>query len=164
MSLVAIYLIFSMLFVICSDVTRYLIPNWLVGSLLVCYPLAIFMFHAPLDWLMALSGMVLVFIVGYFIFAMRWMGGGDIKLITVLALWVGWQHLPDFIIIFALYGGVFAMIIWLVRKALPFVPRKTQTLPRILREGEPVPYGVAIALGFLTMMGMGEIPGVALAL
>lgn len=160
MSVITIFIFFSMLAVLYFDVTRYIIPNWLVGALLAVYPLAVMMARHPVDWKMAVAGMAVVLVVGYFIFAMKWMGGGDIKLITACALWVGLKNLPDFLFIVALIGGVFALSLWGVRKALPFIPPKPDAppLPRILKQGEPVPYGVAIAFGFLLMIWIGKVP------
>lgn len=132
------------------DVTRFLIPNWLVGALLITYPLAVYWSPAPVDWKMALLGMAAVFAVGYVVFAMHWMGGGDIKLITACALWVGWRNLPEFLILVALLGGLFSLLVWGTRKALSYAGA-TPTL-RLLRDGEPIPYGVAIAIGFLASM------------
>lgn len=148
-----------MLAVIWFDITRYIIPNWLVGSLLVLYPVAVMLAPGDADWKMAIVGMVVVFIAGYVLFAMRWMGGGDVKLITVCSLWVGWQSLLEFIFMFALIGGAFSLLLLVLRKMLPFIPRKNpdKPLPRILRNGEPVPYGVAIAIGLLLMMTMGKL-------
>ena len=162
MSVVAIYLVFSMLAVLYFDVSRYIIPNWLVGLMLGAYPAAVFMTHAHVDWKMAVVGMGLVLVVGYVIFAFKWMGGGDIKLLTVCALWVGLANLPDFIFIVAIIGGVFSLMLWGGRKILLFLPKRKDAppLPRILREGEPVPYGVAIAFGFLLMLLNGKIAAI----
>lgn len=147
-----------MLCVIWFDVTRFLIPNWLVGALLVLYPLAVYWGHAQVDWKMALLGMAVVFAVGYVVFAMKWMGGGDIKLITACALWVGLKGLPEYLILVALLGGAFAVIVWVLRKVLPHLPVKVSF--RLLKDGEPIPYGVAIAVGFLLMMAEGKIPAI----
>lgn len=154
---ITLYVLFSMLAVIYFDVTRYIIPNWLVGSLLAIYPLAVWMTPGEVDWKMALAAMAVTFAVGYVVFAMRWMGGGDIKLIIVCALWVGMKHLPDFIIITALLGGIFALALWSARKLLPHLVKRETPWPRILREGEPVPYGVAIALAMLKMVWVGAL-------
>jgi len=160
MSVITIYLIFSMLAVLWFDITRYIIPNWLVGLMLGAYPVAVLMAHSHVDWKMAVVGMTVVLVCGYIIFAMKWMGGGDIKLITAGSLWVGLPNIPDFIFILTLIGGVFAVGVWGIRKVLPFLPKKPDAapLPRILRDGEPVPYGVAIAFGFLLMLCNGRIP------
>ena len=149
-----------MLAVIWSDVTHYTIPNWLVGFVLLCYPAAIFMAHAPVDWKMAIAAFGVVLAGGYIVFAMKWMGAGDIKLLAACALWVGWgENLLDFIYIVALLGGALAIGLWGGRKLIPFLPviNKIQPLPRILRQGEPAAYGVAIAIGFLVMMWQGKL-------
>ena len=154
------YLILSMLIVLWFDITRYIIPNWLVGLMLVAYPIAVVMSHNNINWVMALAGMVLMLFAGYGIFIMKWMGAGDIKLLTACALWVGWNNLMEFIIYVAFIGGVFSIIVLAARKALPFLPRKPDAapLPRILHDKAPIPYGVAIAFGLLLMLFQGRIP------
>lgn len=162
MFIITIYLIFSMLAVTYFDVTRFIIPNWLVGSLLILYPVAVLMAPHEVDWKNAVLGMALVFAVGYVVFAMKWMGGGDIKLLTVCSLWVGLHCLPDFIFLVALLGGAFSLGLWGFRKMAPALLKKSEsTLPRILRNKEPVPYGVAITLGFLILVWMGKLPVLA---
>ncbi|MCE2927671.1 MAG: prepilin peptidase [Rickettsiales bacterium] len=156
MAIISLYFIFSMLAVMVYDVTRYIIPNWLVGSLLVLYPVSLWLSHEAVDWQMALAAMGVVFALGYVVFALRLMGGGDIKLITVCALWVGWSLLLEFIFITAILGGILALSLWLIRKPIPYL-RPAKTLPRILKEGEPVPYGVAIALAMLYLQFSAKI-------
>jgi prepilin peptidase CpaA len=159
--IIGIYLIFSMLAVIWLDVTRYIIPNWLVGSVLALYPLVVFMSPVALDWQMALAALGIVFAVGYVFFIMRWMGGGDIKLIIACSLWVGLGHLVDFIFVLSIIGGAFSLALLFLRKAMPHIPNKSgKALPRVLQVGAPVPYGVAIAAAFLLLMWQGQIQGV----
>lgn len=158
MSLIILYLIFAMLTTLWLDVTRYTIPNWLVVSLLALYPVAVQLNPHPIDWQMALAGMAIVFAVGFFVFSLRFMGGGDIKLITVLALWVGWEKLADFAILFALIGGVFSLVVFILRKLQPYLPWKQKfKTPKLLQKDAPIPYGVAIASAFLWMMHQQEI-------
>jgi len=156
MAIISLYFIFSMLAVIIYDVTRYIIPNWLVGSLLVLYPVAVLLSPHAVDWLMALAAMGVVFILGYIVFALRLMGGGDIKLITVCALWVGWQVLPEFIFLMAMAGGLLAIVLWLLRKLLARW-KLGRPLPRVLKMGEPVPYGIAIAAAMLILNYLGKL-------
>ena len=159
MSVISIYLVFSMLAVLWYDISRYIIPNWLVGLMLATYPIAVAMSHSAVDWKMAVVGRLLVLVVGYIVFAMKWMGGGDIKLMTACALWVGLQNLPDFLFLVAIIGGAFSLGVLMMRKAMPFIPRKegSPPLPRLLRDDEPVPYGVAIAFGFLFLLLNGKV-------
>ncbi len=160
MNILLVYLIFSMLAVLWFDTTRYIIPNWLVSSLLFAYIFAAYTAPHAVDWKMAVAGTALVLVCGYIVFTMKWMGAGDIKLATVLALWVGLQNLPDFLFIISIIGGVLSGGLWLGRKALPYLPKKPkkENLPRILQDGAPVPYGIAIALAFAIMLWMGKVP------
>ena len=154
--IITIYLVFAMLAVMFFDLTRYLIPNWLTGSLLVLYPLAVFLAPQTVDWQAGLLALAVMFAVGYGIFALRLMGGGDVKLIIACALWVGLSQLAEFVILFALLGGALSVILWVGRKALPFLAPAFSP-PRALKAGEPVPYGVAIAIAFLWMLWAGKI-------
>lgn len=154
--IITLYLLFCMLAVLWFDTTRYIIPNWLNASLLVLYPVAVYLAPTSVDWQHALLGTAIVFAVGYLIFAKGWMGGGDVKLIVVCSLWVGWAGLLDFVVLFAILGGVLSVALYAGRKAMPYL--KLQKLPRILQDKQPVPYGIAIALAFLLMMKMGKIP------
>lgn len=158
MSLIPIYLLFSMFATCWLDCTRYTIPNWLVGSLLLLYPVAVYLSPHAVDWQMALAAMGLIFAVGYVVFALRLMGGGDVKLIIVLALWVGWKNLPEFVVWFGILGGIFTIFLLVMRKMFPYLPLpRTAKTPRIFQPGQPVAYGVAIAGAFLLLMHQGKI-------
>ena len=160
MSVIVLFLIFSMLAVLWFDGTSYIIPNWLVSLLFIAYPIAVLMSRAQLDWKMALAGAGIVLVIGYCVFAKKMLGAGDIKLLTACALWTGWDNLPDFLILVGLMGGLFAVGVWCIRRALPLmlVDYKNKKFARIFREGEPVPYGLVISVCFLIMMWIHEIP------
>ena len=156
MLIITTILIVAMFTVIYFDVTRFIIPNWLVGGLLLLYPLAVLLAPFHIHWQMALGAMLCSFAVGYVIFALNLMGGGDVKLIIVLSLWVGWEKLASFGFYFALLGGVMSLAIIIIRKVLPHLTSK-RPLPRVFRDKEPVPYGLAIAGAFLWLLINHEI-------
>ncbi len=142
------------------DIRHYLIPNWIVGLMLLMYPLAVWLSPAAVDWKTASLLAIAVFAVGYIIFIMRWMGGGDIKLLVACSLWVGGEGFPDFIFSVAIMGGLLSVSVLLAR----FVANKVMiqrgsnaALPKLLTHGAPVPYGVAIAGVFLWMMWSGQL-------
>ena len=92
---------------------------------------------------------VVMLAVGTFLFARGWMGGGDIKLLAASSLWFdlasGWKLL----VAIALAGGLEAvLLIGLRRIAWPDPVRRRVLL---LRRGEGIPYGIAIALGVALM-------------
>jgi len=164
MSIIILYLVFAMFAVMAYDASKFIIPNWLVGSLLLVYPIALVLANFAVDWKMDLLGMLLMFAIGYVIFALRLMGGGDVKLIIVLALWVGWEKLAMFGFNFAVLGGVLSIVILLVRKIIPHMVSDKGKLPRIFKNKQPVPYGLAIAGAFLMMLYTSDIPIVASSL
>jgi prepilin peptidase CpaA len=99
---------------------------------------------APLFWwssgLPAWPGVVLqlgfaglMFLLLAALFAMGAMGGGDVKLLTALALWLPWRPLLQLIVLMALLGGVLTILFLAGHKLLR-------------RAGElRIPYAVAIA-------------------
>ena len=82
-----------------------------------------------------------VFAMFAFIFSMGWMGGGDVKLLTALALWLPLAAVIKLLIAMALLGGVLTLLVVAVHRL-----RKLQSNPE-------VPYGVAIACAGLWVIG-----------
>lgn len=155
-------LAFLMLAVMYFDLTRYKIPNWIVGLVLLPYPAAVWFNPTAVDWMMslALAGGALLF--GMLIFILRWMGGGDIKLLVACILWVGMEGLADFLTLVAILGGVVSLALIIIRWAIPRleVIMKVETqwnLPKVLLKDSPIPYGLAIAGAFLTMLAQNQI-------
>jgi len=144
------------------DLARYIIPNWSVAALLVLWPVALLM--APtlpegFVWWQSLIVFAVVFAVGLGIFVLGLSGGGDVKLLAVLALWTGTQSTLELIAFMALLGGLLAVACLLIRPIVAkFVAvEKAASLPRILRYKEPVPYGIAITLAFLYLLWNGQV-------
>ena len=148
-----------MLAVLWFDTTKYIIPNWVVGLLLLVYPMAVATSQVNTNWTMSVLGALTVLVLGYVIFLRRLMGAGDIKLLTVCSLWVGLNGIVDFLVLVALGGGALAVVVLGIRKMMPFINKSKDTkIPRIFCDNEPVPYGIAIAFGFLYMMCAGQVP------
>lgn len=148
----------AMLLVIAWDATHYIIPNWLNALLLILYPLWWFTAPAAPDWAGALGMFALCFAVGFGLFALGLMGAGDVKLLSVLGLYVGFSEAGLALIIYmALLGGVLSLLLIILRRVLAGWKRR----PRLLRKKEPVPYGLAIAGSFLWLLFTGRVPGMA---
>lgn len=157
--LFTVALLCAMAAVIVSDVVRYTIPNWLNGVILVLYLVAICFLPAEPLW--ALLAASMVFALGLVSFSFGFMGGGDVKLLFVLMLWTGWSEASlEFIFMTAIIGGVLVIGVIMLRNIVPFIFKKRFTedrLPRLLRDKEPVPYGLAIAGAFLLVLLNGHI-------
>lgn len=86
--------------------------------------------------------MVFAVFVGAFHFG--WMGGGDVKMIGALALWLPFQALLWMLIVMSLIGGALTVVLMIERAAKA---RTAQVSGPV-----EVPYGVAIALAALFAM------------
>ena len=145
--------------VVVSDAVRYTIPNWLNGAILALYLVAICFLPAEPLW--ALFAASIIFAVGLVSFSFGFMGGGDVKLLFVLMLWTGWSEASiEFVFMTALIGGVLVIGVILLRNIVPFAFKKQFNegrFPRLLRDKEPVPYGLAIAGAFLVVLLNGHV-------
>jgi prepilin peptidase CpaA len=84
---------------------------------------------------------IVVFALFAGLFALGWMGGGDVKLLGALALWLPLVPLMRMLFTMSLLGGVLTLIVIAVHRF-----RKLKTSPE-------VPYGVAIACAGLWVIG-----------
>jgi prepilin peptidase CpaA len=89
-----------------------------------------------------------IFVTGAVLFHFGQMGGGDVKLLTVLSIWAGPSEVLPFLIQVAFAGGVLTMA-WIVNGHIvaPALGRIVQTDAKRV-----VPYGVAIAAGAYLMI------------
>lgn len=90
-----------------------------------------------------------IFVVLSILFAMKAMGGGDVKLLTALALWIQPLVYLKLLIMMALLGGVLTIGFGMWHVA------------RRQREKLAIPYGVAIALAGLWTIGSFYVPASA---
>ena len=149
------------------DVVSYTIPNWISAALIAGFPVAALAQGLPLQTVGINLGVgVAALILGMFMFAMRWIGGGDAKLFAAAALWLGWPAVPMYLGVTGIAGGAVAVGLLSLRSPLVagYVVNSPAWLRRLAEPGENVPYGVAIAVGGLAafpasalMQGLGHM-------
>ncbi len=141
-----------------SDARRFLIPNTIPLAIVALYPLYVFAAAAdgmPVDWGGGLLTGAAVFAVGVVLFAVKALGGGDVKLLAGAALWAGPGLVLELVVITGLAGGLLAFLLIGARHVARLVPLELVGIqvPVSLREGSirelHVPYGVAISAGGL---------------
>ena len=105
------------------DIRKFIIPNWLNAALLVLgllFALTTTFHGSGFNWVTHIACCVLFFAAGTLLFAAGFMGGGDVKLLSVLAFWAGPNYLLPFLVYTAAAGGVVSVIYffraWLVRR------------------------------------------------
>ncbi len=130
------------------DLARFEIPDTL--SILLLVGAVLFGLLVPgFAWGAHALALLAMFAVGLLLFALGWMGGGDVKLLTAFAAWTGLSGLPAFLTGVALAGGVLALVLIVARTGLKAAGRAPEAMPRLFRPGAPLPYAVAIAAGGL---------------
>ncbi len=155
MSIVTVILlsVFPVLVIVAAlkDVTTMTIPNWLCGALALAFFPAALASGLPLSTAGVHLGVgFAALLVGMGMFAARWLGGGDAKLLAAAALWLGWPDTGTFLVVTALAGGVLTMTLISARKLAPMLPtRGPGWSARLLEPKGDIPYGVAIAAGAL---------------
>jgi prepilin peptidase CpaA len=146
------------LVVVYTDLKSYLIPNWINGVILMLYPAFYFTAPEPIAWQIPVYGFLFCFALGFATFAVRMMGGGDCKLFIALGPWVGWSDtMMHFILYFTLYGLLMSVILAVIRGCI--AKERTESVPEIFRRKAPIPYGLAIGAGFITVLAMGIVHG-----
>lgn len=141
----------SLLIAAMNDLYEYKIPNWVSAVLFCAYFAAGVGLGAPAS--MLLEGFLFscaALVVGFALFAGKFLGGGDAKLIAACAPWIGPAALAPFLINTAFAGGAFAIALLMFRKtpALP-VYAHAPWLMRLHQRPKDIPYAVAIAIGGL---------------
>ncbi len=135
------------------DIWKYVIPNAITVALVALFVATALLLPFDMgwrDWMSHIGSAAVVFAAGAVLFAFNKMGGGDVKLLTAVAFWAGFQYLSQLLIVVALAGGALAIGLIVLRRVIAglMIARSeiaTLKVPRLLREGEPVPYALAIA-------------------
>ena len=133
-----------------SDIASFRIPNTISLALLGLAPLFWWALasHPNLSFAGIIPSLVtaaIVFAIGFAMFAAGLMGAGDVKLMAVLALWIGPAFATKIFTLIIIAGG--AVAVGVALKAYAKI-RKSCEKANLRKLGKHhVPYGVAIAFG-----------------
>ena len=133
------------------DLTTMKIPNWISGLLILGFFPAAFATGLPLmDMAIALGVAFAALLAGMAMFALRWIGGGDAKLMAAASLWFGLSGVAPFVLYTALIGGGFCLVLMTARRWFPALAGQAPGwVARLMQPKGDIPYGVAIAVGAL---------------
>jgi prepilin peptidase CpaA len=135
-----------------SDIRHRIIANWLNGAIAAGAPVFWWASGMALwpDVVIQLGLFLAVFAVFAALFAGGLLGGGDVKLLSALALWFTPASFLNLLLIMAFVGGLVAV---------GFVVRRFVFKPK---EPGKLPYGVAITAGGLWVLAANYLPENAL--
>tara|TARA_B100000678_G_scaffold202511_1_gene170409 strand:+ start:1896 stop:2387 length:492 start_codon:yes stop_codon:yes gene_type:complete len=131
-----------------TDLKARRIDNWLTGAVAIGAPL--FWWASGLSlWpgvAMQFGVALAAFVILAGLFALRAMGGGDVKLLTALALWIEPLQFGQLIVMMALLGGVLTLVFG----AWHIMRRRKDRIA--------IPYGVAISTAGLWVLASHYFP------
>jgi prepilin peptidase CpaA len=137
----------AMIYAAASDLVTMTISNRLSVALFLSFFAVAALIGMPLPDMgrhLIASAVVLVFAFGFF--ARGWIGGGDAKLAAATALWIGFSHLMDYLLVAAIIGGVLTLLILQARKLpLPLFLARQPWIARLHAMETGIPYGIALA-------------------
>ncbi|WP_292622326.1 prepilin peptidase [Novosphingobium sp. 17-62-19] len=125
-----------------TDIRRRQIDNWLTAAIALSAPAYWWAAGLSLwpDVAMMVGVALLAFVVLAGLFALKLMGGGDVKLLAALALWLAPMSFVKLLVIMSLIGGVLTILMAMWH----FMMTR--------RRDAKIPYGVAIAAaGLITL-------------
>jgi prepilin peptidase CpaA len=102
------------------------------------------------DVLSHVGAALAVLSVTFLFFARGWIGGGDAKLAAATALWLGFDHLTEYLLYASMIGGLLTLVIIRFRlMPLPAALAGQEWARRLHRLDGGVPYGIALATAAL---------------
>lgn len=143
---------FCMVFAAVSDLMSMTIANRVSALLILCFALV-----APMTGMgwhdysvhFAVAGTVLL--TTFSLFSFGAMGGGDAKLITATALWIGYSlELAQYLVYASVVGGLLTLAILLLRASpVAVYLGRAEFIRRIADKDQGVPYGIALGVAGL---------------
>jgi prepilin peptidase CpaA len=130
-----------------TDIRWRHIDNWLNIAIAAGAPLfwwATGLALGDIGWQFAIAAAAFAVSAGFF--ALGWMGGGDVKLLTALALWIKPLWFAQLLVVMSIAGGVLTLLFG----AWYFTARRG--------EKPEIPYGIAISGAGLWALASQYIP------
>lgn len=136
------------------DLTSFTIPNYLSLALAALFGVFAIAtgFSASDAGLHLLAGLIALAI-GFTMFALNYIGGGDAKLFAGVALWLGPHDLVVYSLVATMLGGVLTLTLLAVRQLpLPAGLARQGWILKLHDSRSGIPYGVALAAGFFAIL------------
>jgi prepilin peptidase CpaA len=149
----AVFAVFpvAMAYAAASDLLTMMISNKVTLVLVVAFvALAPF---TGMDWqtfALHWAAGAAVLVVMFVCFSRGWVGGGDAKLASAIALWVGLSSTVELALLASLFGGALTMLLMAFRRTVvPVVIIRQPWVQRLHDSQRGVPYGIALAAAAL---------------
>jgi prepilin peptidase CpaA len=96
---------------------------------------------------------LLVLVISFSLFSFGWIGGGDAKLVAVVAVWLGFGQLWEYFAISSVLGGLLTIALLKLRsQPLPEQIAEMAWVQRLHNPGSGIPYGIALGIAALLLL------------
>ncbi len=141
------------------DIASYTIPNGIQLAIIAAF--AAFVYVAGFTAVQFSSHLLAGFIglaIGFTLFALGYIGGGDAKLFACIALWLGLGNLLEYSLTASLFGGLLSIFLVSLRRfPLPPIALSQAWIVRLHDSRSGIPYGVALAMAALVLLPHADI-------
>lgn len=140
-----------------SDVTTYTIPNWVPYSLVVLFAVFAALTWAKTPILVDIGLGLLTFVICIVFWKLKWLGGGDVKFVSAVSLWMGPDQILVFLVLLALLSAVFVSILQYALRWNAYI-QEHKLVPMFMKgmvqkAGEHAcPYGLPVAISALIVV------------
>lgn len=141
------------------DLASFTIPNFIQLGMLAMFAVLVFALGmSPGVFATHLLAGFVGLVLGFALFALGFVGGGDAKLFACVALALGLHDLLDYALMASIFGGALTICLLAGRRLpLPRFLAAQKWISRLHDEREGIPYGVALALGAFVILPHTEI-------
>jgi len=141
------------------DMASFTIPNFLtmtLGAAFAIFAIAAGLAPAAIGWHL-LAGL-LGLLIGFTLFALGHIGGGDAKLFAAVALWIGLKNILPYALLASVLGGGLALGLLLLRQwPLPDFLVRQGWIAKLHDKRSGIPYGVALVAGAFILLPSTEL-------
>ncbi len=147
------------------DLASFTIPNFLQLVLLAGFAgfaIASGMTMGVVGWHLGAAGIGLA--IGFTLFALGLVGGGDAKLFACMALWLGVRDFASYALIASVFGGALTLAMLAFRQLpVPALLARQSWVMRLHDRQSGIPYGVALSAGAFVIMPYTDVFRAAVA-
>jgi prepilin peptidase CpaA len=141
------------------DAASFTIPNFLnlaLTAIFAVFAIAAGLAPAAIGW-HVLAGFLGLFI-GFTLFALGFIGGGDAKLFAAVLLWLGLKDSLPYALLASVFGGFLTLGLLLLRQyPLPAFLLRQAWIVKLHDARSGVPYGVALVAGAFFLLPSTEV-------
>ncbi len=154
------YIWISLFLVVCAGYDFYSskIPNKFILISLSVSIAALFLFIPYSSWFVSLQSFIIMFGVGFLLFYFKVLGGGDIKALCVVSLFLAPHQLQDFLTYSLIWGGAYAVIFYFITgQILNVLSNTIGVYQKITLANNKMPFTFGIVLGWFSLFTLGVL-------